>query len=203
MGAVNWIELIVLLTFSGVFILLIKRLWASRSLIYLYFGLASLAIAIPYFTLSFSLSTTFNILEWGKLISITIYISGLLALVREYKPIFARFPAYLTALPFISILFFPLIIDTIVIRNLINAIYQGGAIVVTILVFTLNNARKTGRRYYTIGLSMILLAYAGYWFYFKTSNTDNLIWISEIVLSMGILITLYRFIRSTDQNKNT
>jgi hypothetical protein len=200
MNTAKWIDLVVSLSFGTVFFLLLKLFIRQRSLIIIYFGLAALAIATPYAIDLVQVEMPIDVFEWGKLISITFYISGLLVLIRESKPVFARFPAYLTTLPFISFLFFPLIIDSFVIKDLINAIYQGGALVVTVLVFTLNQIRKTKRRYYIIGICSIGAAYMSYWFVFKQMNNPDLIWIAEILLSVGILFTAFRFVRA-EQNK--
>jgi hypothetical protein len=196
----KWVDLVVSFSFGTAFILLFKLFLKRRSLLELYFSLAALTISIPYFLDLFQVGQISTLFQWGKLISITIYISGLLVLIRESKPVFARFPLYLTALPFVSFLFFPLIIDSIVIKDLMNAIYQGGALVVTVLVFTLNQAREKGRRYYIIGLTFISAAYIGYWLYLNRVNND-LVWVTEILLSVGILVALFRFIR-TQRNKD-
>lgn len=196
----RWVDLVVSFSFGTASILLFKIFLKRRSLLELYFSLAAFIISIPYLLHLFQIDPVLNLFQWGKLVSITIYISGLLVLIRESKPVFARFPLYLTALPFVSFLFFPLIIDSIVIKDLINAIYQGGALVVTVLVFTLNQARKKGRRYYIIGISFIAAAYLSYWLYLNRVATDH-IWISEILLSVGILVTLFRFNKSQQLNQ--
>ncbi|MEX0723988.1 MAG: hypothetical protein WD053_08925 [Gracilimonas sp.] len=197
----KWVDLVVSFSFGTAFFRLFKLFLKRRSLLELYFSLAGLTISIPYFLDLFQVEPISVLFQWGKLISITIYISGLLVLIRESKPAFARFPLYLTALPFVSFLFFPLIIDSIVIKDLINAIYQGGALAVTVLVFTLNQARQKGRRYYIIGLSLISASYIGYWAYLNRSNNEDLIWVTEILLSVGILVALFRFIKS-QRNKD-
>jgi uncharacterized membrane protein len=155
-------------------------------------------IIIPYLLDLFQFQTVVDIFQWGKLIAVTFYISGLLVLIRESKPVFARFPIYLTALPFVSFLFFPLIIDSIVIKDLINAIYQGGALIVTVLVFTLRQAKERNRRYYIIGISCISAAYLSYWLLFNRSISMDLVWVSEILLCVGILFTAFRFILSEE-----
>ena len=195
MDTAKWIDLVVSLSFGTVFILLLRLYIRRQSLLLLYFGLAALTITIPYLLDLFRVVVPIDIFQWGKLVSITTYISGLLVLIRESKPVFARFPAYLTALPFVSFIFFPLILDSIVIKDLINAIYQGGALVVTVLVFTINQARKRKRRYYIIGISSVGAAYLSYWILFKQLNTPELNWISEILLSVGILFTAFRFVK--------
>lgn len=192
----KWVDLVVSFSFGTAFVIFFKLFLKKRTLLELYFSLAALTLAIPYFLDLFSPDLNFDFFRWGKLVAITFYISGLLVLIRESKPVFARFPIYLTALPFVSFLFFPLIIDSIVIKDLINAIYQGGALAVTVLVFTLNQARQKGRRYYIIGLSFISAAYIGYWLYFNRITNPDLTWITEILLSVGILVVLFRFIKS-------
>lgn len=200
MEPAKWIDLVVALSFGTSFVLLFRLFLQKRTLLDLYFSLAALLISIPYFFDLFQIEVPFNLFEWGRLLAITVYISGLLVLIRDSKPIFARFPQYLTALPFVSFLFFPLIIDSMVIKDLINAVYQGGALVVTVLVFTVNLAKKRGRRYYIVGLSLVIAAYLSYWLYLSRTGTDNFNWISEILLSSGILITVIRFIKAKDFN---
>lgn len=197
----KWVDLVVSFSFGTSFILLFRLFLKKRSLLELYFSLAAFVISIPYLLDLFQIQPIVNLFQWGKLISITIYISGLLVLIRESKPVFARFPLYLTALPFVSFLFFPLIIDSIVIKDLINAIYQGGALVVTVLVFTLNQVREKGRRYYIIGISFIAASYLFYWLYLNRVNDPDLIWITEMLLSAGIIVTLFRFTR-TEKGKD-
>lgn len=198
MDSAKWIDLVVSLSFGSVFILLFRIFLKRRSLLELYFSLAALVITTPYFLDLFQVQTPINLFEWGKLVSVTIYISGLLVLIRESKPVFARFPVYLTALPFVSFLFFPLIADFSVIKDLINAIYQGGALIVTVLVFTLRQARKKNRRYYIIGISCIAVAYLSYWLIFNRSISLELVWVSEILLCVGILFATIRFIYSDE-----
>ncbi|MEX0843683.1 MAG: hypothetical protein WD022_00305 [Balneolaceae bacterium] len=200
MNPAKWIDLVVSLSFGSVFILIFKLFLRRRSVLDLYFSLAALFITIPYLFDLFQIEFSIDLFEWGKLVSVTFYISGLLVLIRESKPVFARFPIYLTALPFVSFLFFPLIIDSIIIKELINAIYQGGALAVTVLVFTLNEAKKRRRRYYIIGISLISASYLSYWLYFIRLNDLNFIWISELLLSAGILITTIRFIKGEENN---
>ena len=199
MEPAKWIDLVVSLSFGTASFLLLKQFIQRRTLLELYFSLSALFISIPYFFDLFQTELPIDLFQWGKLISVTFYISGLLVLIRESKPIFARFPVYLTALPFVSFFFFPLIIDSIVIKDLINAIYQGGALAVTVLVFTINQAKKPRRRYYIIGLSSIGISYLAYWLLFNRTEPE-LIWISEILLSLGILFMTYRFIKSEEFN---
>lgn len=200
MDPVKWIDLVLSLSTGTCFILLGKTYLKSRSLLELYFALSAFIIFIPYASHLFDAPYATELFEWAKLLGITTYISGLLVLIRESKPVFARFPQHLTALPFISLFFFPFIIDSIVIKDLLNLIYQGGALIVTGLVFTLNHVRKKGRRYYLIGIGSVIAAYFSYWMYFNRHNSE-FIWVSEILFAVGILVTTVKFIRQQEVQK--
>lgn len=202
MEPVQWVDLVVVITLLITLYTLLKQYIRRRSLVDLYFGISALILCVAYSFHLLELQTSQFIMNWGKLVSVTFYISGLLVLIRESKPLFARFPLYLTALPFVSFIFFPMIIDSIIIKDLVNGIYQGGALIVTILVFTVNKANAAGRRYYILGLSLVSLAFILYWFVFNRDMVEN-IWISELLLSTGILLVLYRFTQSVSfQNEN-
>lgn len=193
MIAQDWANLVIIVSFGITFFLFFRLYLKKKTLLELYLGLAAGSISFSYACILF-FNTLPSFIEWGRLVAVTFYISGLLVLIRESKPPFARFPVYLTALPFISFLFFPLIIDSIAIKNLINGIYQGGALLVTVLIFTVNNARTKGRRYYLLGLSLITIAFIGYWtsVYF---DFEAYTWAVKIILSSGILVTVFRFIQ--------
>ncbi len=201
MNSAMWVDLVSALSFGTVSFALIRAYIQQQSLYNLYFSLAAVVMMIPYIFDLFDLPFVVTLFEWGKLIAITFYISGLLALIRDSKPIFARFPFYLTLLPFVSFLFFPLIIDSIVIKNLINAIYQGGALIVTALIFSFNEAKKKRRRYYIIGITSVFTAYLTYWLILKRTPSTQYDWIAEILLSIGILFVTFRIIRNDEMKQ--
>lgn len=200
MSSAKWIDLVVTLSLGTSSLALIRSYLRQHFLYNLYFSLAALVLMVPYIFDLLDLSFANSLFEWGKLIAVTFYISGLLALIRDSKPVFARFPFYLTMLPFVSFLFFPLIIDSIVIKNLINLIYQGGALAVTVLIFSLNQAKKRRRRYFIIGISSVIASYLSYWLIFTRTPNTHYDWIAEILLSIGILLVTFRFIRNDEMN---
>lgn len=201
MESVNWIDLVLIFSTGFSTLLFLRRYLNSKSLLPLYFSLASFSIFISYGIDFIDLKAKEEIFEWGKLIAIITYISGLLILIRQSKPAFARFPYYLTALPFISILFFPLMLDSFIIKDLLNAIYQGGALLVTGLIFTIIFAKAEGRRYYFIGVGSAVAAYTTYWFYFNRQASE-FIWISEMLLAVSIVIISIKFIQTHPEPQN-
>ena len=135
--------------------------------------------------------------EWGDLLAITTALCGLFIEIRESKPVFARFPIYLTGLPFLSVFFYPLVIDSLVIKNLLQLIYQGGAIVVAILVVSINQFLHKQREYLLTACMIFLMAYISFWFfgdleYFDFKNA------SRIVFSLGIIIALIGFKKASE-----
>lgn len=135
--------------------------------------------------------------EWGDLIAITTALCGLFIEIRESKPIFARFPIYLTVLPFLSILFYPLIIDSVVIKNLLQLIYQGGAIVVAILVVSINQFLHKQRGYLLTACIIFLISYVCFWFLgdFESFPGRD---IAKIVFSLGIIVALIGFKKASE-----
>lgn len=202
MEPTKWIDLMLVVSTGFCSVLFIKNYLVNKSLLYLYFGIASLALCLPYGLDLFELQQQPLVFEWSKLIAIITYISGLLALIRESKPVFARFPVFLTALPFFSILFFPLMIETYIIKDLLNAIYQGGALLVTGLILFVNFRHSSKRIYHIAAVSAAILAYVLYWLYFNRT-AENLIWISEILLAFALVLATFQLISSYTENKFT
>ena len=71
---------------------------------------------------------------WGNFISISLILSALFVIIRDSKPMFARFPIYLTLLPLSGIIFFAIIPTNYAIKDLLELIMQAGAIVVALLI---------------------------------------------------------------------
>lgn len=187
MSLSGWIDILVLLASGFTFISFLRLYIKKRTLLALYFGLSALSVFIAFLG-PFILEEYYGrlIIEWGKFIAITIIVSALLVLIRNLKPIFARFPAYMTALPFISIAFFPLIADSLAIKELINAIFQGGALVVCLLVFSINHFREEKRIFYQLGMLLLFTAYTVFWFISESFGINTAI-LAEIFFSLGII----------------
>ncbi|MBO6524369.1 MAG: hypothetical protein JJ971_11120 [Balneolaceae bacterium] len=135
--------------------------------------------------------------EWGDLIAITTALCGLFIEIRESKPVFARFPIYLTLLPFLSVLFYPLVIDSVVIKNLLQLIYQGGAILVAVLVISINQFLHKKREYLLTATIIFLLAYISFWFFgdFESFPGKD---VAKIVFSIGIIIASIGFKKASE-----
>lgn len=196
---INWIYLLFLLTGVPSCYVLLRISVQDKSVSSLYFGLALLSFIVGILLGFGSYFEPKLTREWGDLIAITLVLSGLFVKIRNSKPVFARFPMYLTALPLVSIFFYPLIIDSLVVKDLLTIIYQGGGITVAILVLSINHYLYKERGVLLISSSIFLLAYIGEWFLadFEYSQLT-----SQILFSLGIVGATFGFKRVSDSRKN-
>ena len=127
--------------------------------------------------------------EWGDLIAITAILCGLFIEIRESKPVFARFPMYLTFLPFLTLIFYPLVIESEAIKGLLQLIYQGGAILVAILVISINQLLHKQRGLLLAACLIMLGAYISYWFMaeltvFPIKEAGKIIFVFGIIIAV-------------------
>jgi len=96
---------------------------------------------------------------WGNFISISLILSALFVIIRDSKPVFARFPMYLTLLPLSGILFFAIIPTSYAIKGILELIMQAGALVVTLLLFGVNTYLYGWKWTYIASLIAFISAY--------------------------------------------
>lgn len=183
-----WVGLILCLSGAFALVSVIKILIAERSLTFGFLLLSVVAFIAGSTSLFFpELSADFS--EWSWLVSSVLLICGLFGLVRESKPVFARFPIYLTFLPLLSVIFYPLAVDALVIKNLILATYQAGALIVALLLFSVKQ-KKEGEHILTLAAIIVcIVSYLFEWvFVFSGINTDL---VAKLVLATGIILVSF------------
>lgn len=157
-----------------------------KSLPHAFFTGASVSLAISCIFLLFKGLPPTGV-EWANLVSIILAICGLFAMVRESKPVFARFPVYMVFLPLLSIFFYPLTIDAKVIKDLIIASYQGGALAVALLFLITENIKQQKKEFYTLsGVTICIASFVLYWFV-KTPEISTQS-IALILLGTGLFL---------------
>ena len=102
--------------------------------------------------------------EWTQISSVAFILCGLTLLIRLSKPQFARFPITFTALPLLIIATYPLAIETVMIKKWLLGIYEGGAIIAAILIFSMKSARNRNFILLLLGSVVLSASYALYWF---------------------------------------
>ncbi|MFN1833881.1 hypothetical protein AB2B38_001360 [Balneola sp. MJW-20] len=192
MNAQQWIDLyIILITLISNY-LLIRTYLYSRVNVYLIL-IAGLNVYSLYYLFDITgLIETELLGTWTDFLAIVLCICALLVMIRNSKPIFARFPIYLTGLPLLSILFFPLVMRSLVINDLISAIFQGGAIASACILFSLDHFKNQYRAYFIGGMGMLIISYILYWFKLNTWITGGF-WVPEIISSTAFMILSLAF----------
>ncbi len=157
-----------------------------KSLTYAFFSVSLVSLIVSCFFSMFEQLPVAGV-EWGNLVSIVLAICGLFALVRESKPVFARFPVYMVFLPLLSVIFYPLTIDAQVIKDLIIATYQGGALAVAFLFLITENLKREEKEFYSLsGVGLCAVSFVLFWFIRLPEITNRSL--SVLLLGIGVIL---------------
>jgi hypothetical protein len=171
---------------------MIRTAIKNKSLSSSYFSLALLSFMIGVSLGYVDKIETEIAREWGDLISITLVLCGLFVKTRNSKPVFARFPLYMTLLPIIGILFYPMVNDAQVVKDLLQITYQSGAIVVGGLVIGINHLMYKQRGVLLIACFVFLAAFVLKWVELPVTK-DIAQTSAELLLVVGMLLSAFGF----------
>lgn len=130
-----------------------------------------------------------DVIKWLKLITLSSLLSALFGLIHESKPIFARFPAFLIYLPFITLFFFPLIIDKNILTDLLFGTFQGGCIVVALMIYGIHQLKLGTHIWMLLGAVTFMVAFITNWFLPLESETSLLL--AKVLVIAGIIQVSY------------
>lgn len=197
MENLNWIYILFLIVGipSSITLCLIAN--KDKTLSILFFGLALLSFLTGLLLDFINKDGDLLAREWGDLLAITFTLSALFIKIRNSKPVFARFPLYLTMLPFLVLLFYPLVVNSYVVKELLQTTYQGGAIVVGILVISINHYLYKGRGLLLFASLLFLIAFILFWF-LSGMIPQIFVVISKILFSIGIIVATIGFKKISD-----
>lgn len=143
----------------------------------------NLALVVRYFEGDFNVQM---VKEWSGVISISLVLCGLAVLIRNAKPAFARFPLSFTALPLLIIVTYPLAIDTLVLKDWIMGIYEGGALLIGLLMYAVMSTTSVKYLYVVGAIALLSIAYTIYWF-LPAEVVYTSSWIWQLFLLSGIV----------------
>ena len=130
---------------------------------------------------------------WGNFVSISLVLSALFVIIRDSKPVFARFPIYLTMLPLSGIIFFASIPTSYAIKDILELIMQAGAVLVALLLFCVNTILFEWKWTFLISILAFLCAYIIPIISFK--NTENELLLGAIFLCLGMIFLTFSLIK--------
>ncbi len=190
MTDLNWVHILFLVAGLPSLFILVLSGHKTKQLSITLFGIALFTFLCGVsFDLIYNEQERSKVRDWLELISIASVLCGLFIKARNSKPIFARFPIQLTFLPFLVLLFFPLAVDTLVVKNLLQMIYQGGGIIVGLLLFSINQYLYRKRELLLISCVLFLASYILFWILPQEISSLDLVFISNILFSAGIICT--------------
>ncbi len=124
--------------------------------------------------------------DWSTVISISFLLSAAAALIRDLKPVFSRFPRLFTFLPLLLILFYPLIMETLILKMWIIALYQGSAIIIGLLVYSYKTYINSQYGFILVGMIFFFITFVLYWLPQSIFSLPQYIWV--LMTACGILI---------------
>lgn len=128
------------------------------------------------------------IVEWGHVVCLAFILSSLAIFVRESKPVFAQFPMLYTALPLLIVFSYFLVKDTYALKRWLLAIYQGGAILVSILMYSVYTYHKQQYAMILVGVSVFLFSYLLFWY--VPGVSESYPWIWKLLVAVGMITTI-------------
>ncbi|MEL7834589.1 hypothetical protein [Fodinibius sp. Rm-B-1B1-1] len=131
------------------------------------------------------------IFEWGHITSLAFILSSLAIFIRESKPVFAQFPMVYTALPLLIIISYLLVQDTYALKTWLLAIYQGGAILVGLLMYSVYTYRRSEYRLILGGVILFLISYILFWHVPLIS--ESYAWTWKIMIIIAMVVSIYGY----------
>lgn len=123
------------------------------------------------------------IIEWGHVYSIALVLCSLLLFVRESKPEFSQFPLLYCALPILTIAAYLLVHNTLMLKYWLINIYQGGAVVVALMMYGIYSYRDSIYSTLTVGSVLFIVSFLIYLFFYEWM----MLW--QIFLAVAIFTT--------------
>lgn len=130
---------------------------------------------------------------WGHFISISLILSALFVIIRDSKPVFARFPMYLTLLPLSGILFFAIIPTSYAIKGILELIMQAGALVVAFLLIGVNTYLFDWKWTYLASLIAFISAYIVP--LLTLSDPSMTVFLGSISLCIGMIFLTFSLVK--------
>lgn len=134
------------------------------------------------------------ITEWGHITCLAFILSSLAVFIRESKPVFAQFPLLYAALPLLILISYFLVRDTYALKSWLTAIYQGGAIVVSLLMYSVYAYRKTEYTLTLSGIIVFLISYILFWY--VPGIQESYSWIWKLMVGIAMIVTVLGYERT-------
>lgn len=162
--------------FSGIVLFIVSfyatinfyRLFSITGRIF-HFCLATTAVFLAIIGISGHLSHFFPVLDpvfiddWSRAFAVSFALSACAAVIRDSKPEIARFPRFLVFIPLVLVFVYPLIIDTVLLKELILGFYQLSALIISLLIYSYKTYKNATYGYVLVGLIFFFITFVLFW----------------------------------------
>lgn len=156
------------------------------------FAISQLSVVFDSWLLNFDLTLYSEIVvEWGHIIALAFVLSALTVFIRQSKPVFAQFPLIYAGLPLFIVLSYVLVLNTYALKDWLLSIYQAGAILVALLMYSVYTYREQKYMYILGGTIFFLITFLMYWYI--PGVHENHIWLWKSSLGLSLILTIYGY----------
>jgi hypothetical protein len=128
------------------------------------------------------------IVDWINIFAITTSLSAIGLMIRESKPKIARAPTTLAFLPFLILLVYPFVAETLVLKQILFVLLEVGGITIAILMYTLHASKDS--RYFHVVTALIITLIVIFTNYFITNGV--LLQYLLLSVSISLVANIYR-----------
>jgi len=141
------------------------------------------------------------IVEWGHIISLAFILSALAVFIRQSKPVFAQFPLVYAALPLLIIFSYILVQNTYALKDWLLSIYQAGAILVALLMYSVYTYKDQRYVYILSGVVLFLFTFLIFWYIPGVQENAPWAWQLSFIGSVLLSVYGYDYARKMGQSK--
>lgn len=126
------------------------------------------------------------IIDWILMFTATGSLAAAASLVQEFRPVFARFPKVFTLVPFLLVLLYPFVMDTLVMKTWILSMYQGSALFISLLIVGYRLYEDGAYLYAFLGIAGLMLVFIA--FLLPSSVLDIPLFVWMLLVAGGLLV---------------
>lgn len=165
--------------------------YLSYAIAILFFSLGQGAMTLQAILSNYNISTDVTLLiEFSTVIAVSFVLCGLAVFIRESKPVFAQFPLVYAAVPLLLILSYWFVKDSFAIKEWLLSIYEGGALLVALMMYGARSYRSSSVIYFKYMLAAtvaFLITYVLYWFIPGMQTTYAWVW--QLPLGVAFIVS--------------
>lgn len=178
-----------------------KFIWWAVSC--LFYFLSSISwVVLDFNLIDLQTYERFNLQGWMQVSAVSFVLVALSIENWEDRPLVARYPYAFNFSALILIPAYLLLYQTVYLQEVMIGIYEGGAILVALLLFGLFTSKMFEFIYSFLGIVFILLGFVVFWFPAETVQAFPWIWKLITIVGALIFVSGYQYVVKQVQLQN-